>query len=80
MRRALVGAALMVGGVAGLVEASSHKLHIAHDHGPFGAYDARSGDLSQSAHDFLLIGASALLIFGAVLVLFGLLSQGADDE
>ena len=72
------GAILVIAGIAGIVEASSHRptllvapktLEIIEDHGIL-VHHTR---LSQTAYDLLLIGAWALVILGAVTVTVGLI-------
>ena len=72
MWRVFGGAALVVAGIAAFIEAHSHK--------PFpragSSYLERvehSGALSQTAYDLLRIGAWALVIVGALLVVTGLI-------
>jgi hypothetical protein len=78
MRRAFVGAALIVAGIAGFIEAHSHRPIYGC---PWGAERCsvnapnvlEPGSLDQTAYDLLRIGAWALLVFGALLVAVGLI-------
>jgi hypothetical protein len=80
MWRIFGGAALVVAGIAAFIEAHSH-----HPERFFTLRERRQADigvrfhastrgLSQAAYDLLRIGAWALLIFGVLLVVVGLIS------
>ena len=68
MRRGLLGALLIVGGIAALIEASRHRPI------PTGFGDTTSG-WPATTYDLVRIGGWALLIFGAVIVAFALVRE-----
>jgi hypothetical protein len=78
----IVGAAFLIGGVAALIEAHSHRpIPLGN---PFGG---GSGDgsfgfsgWSQTAYDLVRIGGFALLIIGAILVIVGLIAYSAGQR
>jgi hypothetical protein len=69
MRRAFLGAALVVAGIAAFIEASRYQ--------PLGCERgercAQASHLSATGYDLLHIGAWALVIFGALLIVVGLI-------
>ena len=74
------GGALMVGGIAGFVEAEAHRPRLSvpksvlRGNGwTYGGPLEHVGGLSGTAYDLLLIAASALLVFGTLLALVGLM-------
>ena len=82
MWRIFVGAALVVAGIAAFIEAHSHRP----EYGcPGGREECRvgqahylhSGSLHQTPYDLLRIGAWALVIVGALLVIVGLIGYWA---
>jgi hypothetical protein len=82
MPRISIGAALIVAGVAAFIEAHSHQPEAHHAlppgfNGPnvLGTLTLTSPDTgwSQTAYDLVMIGAGALVIFGAVLLIVGLI-------
>jgi hypothetical protein len=94
MWRVFGGAALIVAGIAAFIEAHSHR-PVAGRAAPttegalaFEAREARQGielgfighhGLSNTAYDLLRIGAWALVIFGAVLLLVGLIAYARRE-
>ena len=79
MRRILGGAVLVILGIVALIEASSHAPEyictLRLELGPptCTARYLRAGHLSQTAYDLLRVGAWALVIVGALVVLTGLI-------
>jgi hypothetical protein len=85
MKRMFIGAALIVAGIAAFIEASGHapeycgfrsegfrfRCPLSYAESPGGHH--LSG-LRQTPYDLLRIGAWALVIFGALLVVVGLLA------
>jgi hypothetical protein len=82
MRRVFAGAARMVAGIAAFIEASSHHAtaRTVNEYGLEGQHitvqHAASG-LSQTAYDLLRIGAWALVIVGALVIVTGLIGYRA---
>ena len=87
MRRAFVGAALVVAGIAAFI--------VANDNAPIARLECPGGGpncsedqwvfvahgMSRTAYDLLRIGGWALVIFGAVLVVLGLIGYwGAQRD
>jgi hypothetical protein len=66
MRQVFAGAVLVVAGIAAFIEAHTHR-PVEATWGP-----GKEG-LSQTAYDLLRIGAWALVIFGALIVVTGLI-------
>jgi hypothetical protein len=89
MWRVFGGAALVVAGIAAFIEAHGHKPLVAP---PERVYQNSEGvhevsvavpatGLSHTAYDLLRIGAWALVIFGALLVIVGLIGYwGAQRD
>ena len=78
MWRVFGGAALVVAGIAAFIEAHTHKpvggiLEQYVRGGPTEVIRPASG-LSPTAYDLLRIGAWALVIFGALLIVVGLIA------
>lgn len=78
----------MVAGIAAFIEAHSHRPIYGCPHGApecsvgEGHY-LRPGSLSQTPYDVLRIGGWALVIFGALLVIVGLIAfarKGQDES
>jgi hypothetical protein len=83
MWRVFGGAVLVIGGIAAFIEAHSHR-PITHYVCPNGSEECKDAKLfahhhglSQTAYDLLGIGAWALIIIGAVLVIVGLIGHRA---
>jgi hypothetical protein len=73
-----VCAGLVIAGIAAFVEASSHPTeYICTPRGEVGetctGHYLRAGHLTQTPYDLLRIGAWALVIFGGLLVVTGLI-------
>jgi hypothetical protein len=75
MRQVLGGAVLVIAGIAAFIEASSHEPIPATALGVRCAGEAchSAHGLSQTAYDILRIGAWALVIVGALVVIMGLI-------
>lgn len=83
MRHAFAGATLVIGGIAAFIET--------HSHAPEYTCGTRSceedaaqhlvhGHLQQSTYDLLRIGAWALVIFGTLLIIMGLIHYWATQQ
>jgi uncharacterized membrane protein HdeD (DUF308 family) len=70
MRQIFAGALLVVAGIAAFIEAHSHRPKPA-------SWGEGTEGLSHTAYDLLRIGAWALVIFGALLVVTGLIRYWA---
>lgn len=76
-----MGAVLVVGGIAAFIEAHAHLPEYgSNTHrvvevaiGESGPHELLRGHLSRTRYDLLVIGAWALAIFGALLVVVGLI-------
>jgi hypothetical protein len=81
MRQMFTGAALLVAGVATFIEAAAHQPGTScpgrRIECPVGA--AVPSGLSQTAYDLLRIGGWALVIFGTLLVVTGLIRFWASQ-
>jgi uncharacterized membrane protein HdeD (DUF308 family) len=80
MWRVFGGAALVIAGIAAFIEARSHRTRYGYN-GPEGPippgapeHELLHGHLSQTGYDLLRIGGWALVIFGALLVIVGLIA------
>jgi hypothetical protein len=89
VRRAFLGAALVVAGIAAFIEAHSHRPESNYlcpeGHEPCIISEGlkvhlrlATRGLSGNAYDLLRIGAWALVIFGAVLIVAGLIAYRAE--
>lgn len=78
MRYALLGALLMVGGIAARIEAARHQPGTTGGGtaaNPFSGGPSISYGWPATTYDLVRIGGWALLIFGAVIVLFTLVRE-----
>ena len=79
MRRAFIGAALLIAGIAAFIEAHSHppelesRCRTGGEACPLDDYIPVQAGLRQAASDLLRIGAWALMIIGGLLVITGLI-------
>jgi hypothetical protein len=77
MRQIFGGGVLAVAGIATFIEAAAHhKPATTVEYSPFTGHSitiAHASGLSQTAYDLVRIGAWALLIFGVLLVVTGLI-------
>jgi len=76
MRYALLGALLVVGGIAALIEASTHRPQYSAGVPGSGGFGAgfRTG-WPTTTYDLVRIGGWALLVFGVVIVAFSLVRE-----
>jgi len=83
MRRAFIGAALLIAGIAAFIEAHSHPPELESrcrgggEVCPLEDFIHVHVGLSQTAYDLLRIGAWALMIVGGLLVITGLIRYWA---
>lgn len=85
MRHALAGATLVVAGIAAFIEIAAHKP----TYGCRGSARIcgleeggylQAGHLSQTAYDLIRIGGWALMIFGTLLIITGLIRYWATQR
>jgi hypothetical protein len=84
VRRAFLGAALVVAGIAGFIEAGSHApgvecLREVTEPGDHTCLQSQATGMTRTAYDLLRIGAWALVIFGALLIVVGLIAYRAEQ-
>jgi hypothetical protein len=79
MRQVFGGAALVIAGIAAFIEAHAHEpgSYVGWGPGLTAPYGLHRVGLSNTAHDLLRIGAWALVIVGALLVVTGLMRYWA---
>jgi hypothetical protein len=82
MRRVFGGAVLAIVGIAAFIEAGSHApgvecLREVTEPGDHTCLQSQATGLSHTAYDLLRIGAWALVIIGALLVVVGLIGYRA---
>jgi hypothetical protein len=86
MVRVFGGAALVIAGIAALIEAHAHRpipAHVLHTDAVGINYPPQlpphpASGLSQTAYDLLRIGGAALIIVGALLIIVGLIVYVRD--
>jgi len=71
MRQVFIGAVLVIAGIAAFIEAHEHRPE--GSVGSFAPLSQRPSELSHTPYDLLRIGAWALVIVGALLVVTGLI-------
>jgi hypothetical protein len=77
MRRALLGALLAVAGIAALIVASRHHAVFGHPGGYsiVGEPPVRLSGWTTTTYDVVRIGGWALIVFGAVILLFAVIRE-----
>ncbi len=80
MRRVFGGAALVIAGISAFIETHAHRPM--HSGLPIRLLSGESAppELSTTAYELLRIGAWALVIIGALLIIMGLMSYWADQR
>ena len=79
--QAFGGAVIVVAGIAALIEARSHHpVYYQPGEGSVRIYFGAAGSLPQTAYDLLRIGGWALVIFGGLIVLIGLIGYWGSQS
>jgi len=73
-----LGATLAVAGIAGFIEAKAHKPNFCGGLPPPPGEPPCAPGLSSTAYDLLRVGSWALVIFGALLIVIGLMRYWAE--